>query len=285
VEPYSHTSCPRYLFLFLKGNLFSWGVVGYLDEISLEYDVISNYSIPVDFFNYTERRINPVIDAQVVFQFVTATQIKNDDDSWWYQYQFLFYCFYGNAHPNLVGQPILNTDVDVASENQRTLKLLSVQQRLNYYLRKGVDIVNSFQFRQLSLGVLGISMEDPTHSTTPFEDGPPTIPPTMLPTFEPNDDLLVNGTGTDTNTNGNSGGDIPSDGGDPNGDNVPLSSPTNNNNDNNSNNANSNNYYYDKNKRNPDGSFIESYRLYTSPVNVQLWVRTTTVVLLCVFCS
>jgi hypothetical protein len=155
--------------------MISWAVVGYLDEASFEYHVSSNLTIPLDFFNYTDRRINPVHDAEVIFQYATSEKIKINDANWWYQYQFVFYCFYGNAHVKKVGELILDDS-----------KLLTVKQDLNQYLRQGVELVNMFEFRESSFGILGLSVEDPRYSTTPFEDGPPTPAPTSIPTYAPN---------------------------------------------------------------------------------------------------
>jgi hypothetical protein len=153
----------------------SWAVVGYLDEISLEYSVKSNFSIPIDLLNHTERRINPIYDADVIFQFVISEQIQTLDASWWYQYQFVFHCLYGNADTQKVGQPIV--------EDAGMLRV--VKQNLNQYLREGVELVNLFDLRELSYGVLGLAVEDPRYAAVPFQDGPPTQPPTLVPTYVP----------------------------------------------------------------------------------------------------
>ena len=241
--------------------------MGFLDEISLEYDVLSNFSIPVDIFNYTERRTNPQnIDAQIIFQYVVSNKIKEGEASWWYQYQFIFYCFYGNAHVNRVGQPILNTDFDTNRNDNVTLKIKTVQQRLNHYLRYGIDIINVFNIQSASYGILGISIEDPTYSRTPFIDGPPTLPPTPSPSVyydaAINDDLLFNNTDVANTINGTQspGGGMnddrseDSDGGDI------VSAPFNNGATNQSMNGN-------------DDERFSEFVTFTSPINVQLWVR------------
>ena len=259
----------------LIGNLFSWGVVGFLDEISLEYDVLSNFSIPVDLFNYTERRQNPRnIDAQIIFQYVVSNKIKEHEASWWYEYQFIFYCYYGNAHINRVGKPILKTDLDNIKKDNGRLKLNSVRQRLNYYLRYGIDIINVFNIQPLSYGILGISIEDPTYSLTPFIDGPPTLPPTPSPSYYEtiNDDLLFNDTDPMTTTingtksNGGTGEDNNGSGDDD--DN--MSPPSGTGNDGVAKNESTYDNYPDK----TEGTYPE-FVTYTSPIDVQLWVRDT----------
>jgi hypothetical protein len=155
-------------------TIMSWAVIGYLDEISLEYSVKSNFSIPIDLLNHTERRINPIYDADVIFQFVISEQIQTLGASWWYQYQFVFHCFYGNADTRKVGHIVKDADM-----------LRVVKQNLNQYLREGVELVNLFELRQLSYGVLGLAVEDPRYADVPFQDGPPTQPPTLVPTYAP----------------------------------------------------------------------------------------------------
>jgi hypothetical protein len=156
-------------------TLISWAVIGYLDEASLEYKVQSNLTVPVDFFNYTERRPNPIYEAEVVFQSGVATAINNLDASVWYQYQFIFHCFYGNADPTQRGQPIVDPNA-----------LRRIRQLLNQYLRDGIALVNEvFDFRERSCGVLGVAIEDPRYATPPFQDGPPTPAPTWEPTVAP----------------------------------------------------------------------------------------------------
>ena len=258
------------------GNVFSWGVIGFLDEISLEYDVLSNFSTPVDLFNYTERRNNPTnIDAQIIFQYMVPTKIKENEASWWYHYRLVFYCYYGNAHVNRVGTPILNTDLDTMKKDNVTLKLRSVEQRLNYYLRQGVDIVNVFNIRSLSYNVLGFSMEDPIKSTTPFLDGPPTPPPTVSPSYynNENDDVLFNDTSQWNNDGAPPDGtdDERDESGDGEGTMHPPSSSQHGPN----NHSKVNDPYTNDQVTYPD--FIT----YTSPVNVQSWVRAALFCLLC----
>jgi hypothetical protein len=214
--------------------------------------------------NHTERRKNPSnIDAQVIFQYVVVNRIEQKDASWWYHYQFIFYCFYGNAHRDLVGKPILKTDYDPIKNDNVTLKLKSVQQRLNYYLRYGVDIINGFNIRSLSYGILGISVTDPKRSDIAFVDGPPTLPPTPPPSYDTDPSIISNGTKSPRGTDG-----IDSDDGDDD-ENDSMSPPSVTVNDGASNNQS--NSGTDPGN-NIDGSYSE-WITYTSPVNVQLWVR------------
>lgn len=258
-------------------NLLSWGVVGYLDEVSFEYDVTSNFSIPVDVFNYTERRGSYVTDASIVFQYVTATQVKNNNDvSWWFQYQLVFFCFYGSAHQDKVRQPITKYDMvsitttnGTSSTKSNIYKLRSIEQRLNYYLRECIDFVNLFEIRQLSYGVLGVSVQDPRESTTPFEDGPPTISPTMSPTYDTyNETEIPNGDGDSGSDEGDpdDGDGINED------DSIDIGNPEKNYTDGRGNDLPPpGSDGQDNNVNGPSGEYPDEYIIYTSPINVQDW--------------
>jgi hypothetical protein len=178
VVPCSHDSRWLYHSIFCNTEtLIAWAMIGYLDEASLEYKVQSNLSVPVDFFNYTERRSDPIYEAEVVFQRGVASPIRNLDAAVWYHYQFLFHCFYGNAYsaPQMMGQPI-----------QEPNALHYLRQQLNQYLRFGIALVNEAgAFRERSCGLLGLALEDPRYAAEPFRDGPPA--PTLVPTTVPRD--------------------------------------------------------------------------------------------------
>lgn len=116
-----------------------------------------------------------------------SNSIDQSDASWWWEYQFIFHCFYGNRYPDaLAGQPLLEATA-----------LQNVRHELTGLLRHGVAQVNYiFEFRELSVGLLGLAVEDPRSSGTPFVDGPPTPPPTAMPTSAlPNDAVYPGGSG------------------------------------------------------------------------------------------
>lgn len=170
--PCSHTKTIEYYFTMVV----KWAIVGYLNEASAEYNVKLDTTIPsLDaLFNGSNRHPNPAFQAEVVLQNTTTQIVQRHDASWWWSYQIIFYCFWGNANPRKSGQPLMNNTT-----------LRKVEQDLNRYLREGIEIFDSFDFPVLSRGILGLSVIDPRDSATPFQDGPPTEPPKSTPSHTP----------------------------------------------------------------------------------------------------
>jgi hypothetical protein len=154
----------------LVGNIFTWAIVGYLNEAaSLQYDVklnSTNTSI-YDFFNATDRRPRSSFEAEVVLQHTTTEKIECAE-GWWWQYNLTFHCFWGGVNPPKSG-PLME---------KATLQ--KIERELNKFLREGVATVNLFDFLELSNKVLGLSVDDP-RVTRGFIDLPSTQPPTSAP--------------------------------------------------------------------------------------------------------
>lgn len=129
----------------------------------------------LDVFNYTDPRRRG-FEARVVHQKTISEIIdKTDIESWWWHYHLIFYCFWEDVDATKSGQELIDD-----------AKLRKIKQDLNRYLRNGVQMVNSvFQFHELSRGLLGLAVEDPFKSTTPFIDGPATQPPSSTPSYTP----------------------------------------------------------------------------------------------------
>lgn len=149
--------------LSLLEALIAWIVTGYLDEMSPDYNIPSSTNLTLDFFNDTERRIDPPIyQADVVFQFVVASAIRSTPASVWYHYQFFLDCFYGNAYANHQGQPLNDTAA-----------VRRIEQQLQQYLHQGVALVHdAWDFRAQSCGLLGLATQDPRATDIPFVDEP-----------------------------------------------------------------------------------------------------------------
>jgi hypothetical protein len=111
---------------------------------------------------------------------------------------------------------------------------------------------------------LGISVTDPKRSDIAFVDGPPTLPPTPPPSYDTDPSIISNGTKSPRGTDGIDGDDDDDD--DENDSMSPPSVTVNDGATNNQSNSGTDP------GNNIDGSYSE-WITYTSPVNVQLWVR------------
>jgi hypothetical protein len=129
------------------------------------------------FNNSNHLIISPVAD--VVFQNTITERIELYDASWWWQYQLIFHCFWGDNTDVLLGGG--GNERRVSGTPIGNAKILrQIRRDLNRYLRNCIESVsNVLELTGQSRGVLGVSIEDPRTSMTPFLPGPPTPAPSF----------------------------------------------------------------------------------------------------------
>jgi hypothetical protein len=154
--------------------------VAYLNEASIDYNV--KLSVPIDLFNATDDYMPPNgYRAELVHEHVLPEAIEKKDANWWWKYTLIFHCYYGTGATGITANP--TSTLAEGTKITDPVELRRIQQELNMLLRQGMEIVATFELLQSSHGIVGFAVEDPRLSNTPFIDGPPTMPPTLAPTF------------------------------------------------------------------------------------------------------
>ena len=158
----------------------AWALVGYMKDVNELYDIgINSTTLESLLFGALSQQNGvEAYAAEVVFQEVLATNIWRDLATYWWRYDFIFYCYWGELwKPDRIGQPL---------DDPATLR--QIQSDLNRSLRRGLQLIdNAFNLWEQSTGVLGLSHIDPTTVDDPFADFLSTQAPfsTPAPTSTP----------------------------------------------------------------------------------------------------
>jgi len=160
----------------------SWFIIAYLKEDTFEYNVKLNSALENGFFGDTDN-LRPGRDyqADVVLQKVVPVKIKENLATYWWRYDFVFYCFWGGLHPSLKGQSL---------EDRDTLR--GVESDLNRSLRRGLQAMTyAFDLHAQSNGILGLSLIDPLTADNAFADVAASLAPTLAPSVSLDDDGTI----------------------------------------------------------------------------------------------
>jgi len=160
----------------------SWAVIAYLKEDTFEYNVKLNSTLENGFFGDAEN-LRPGRDyqADVVLQKVVPVNTKRDLATYWWRYDFVFYCFWGGLYPTLKGQSLEDRDT-----------LHRVESDLNRSLRRGLQAMTyAFDLHAQSNGILGLSLIDPLTSDNAFADVAASLAPTVAPSVSLDDDGTI----------------------------------------------------------------------------------------------
>lgn len=155
------------LIIFEKNKtamIITWAITGFLNDAAWQYDVST---VTGGSSNSTLQNDRTVLyNAEIIHQRTIPSEIKHNPASWWWRYDFIFYCYWGelnetgfNRNNESFGSPINDA-----------LTLDTIKNDLKKYLGEGLETLSVFDFHESSHGLLGMSQEDPRYSATPFID-------------------------------------------------------------------------------------------------------------------
>jgi hypothetical protein len=151
--------------IFLTGSLFTWAIIGFLNESSWEYDIENGIPLQSD----EEEKVQNAeskYNAMLVHNKTIPNDIVHNPASWWWKYDMVFDCYWGERnHENFNRN---NSDVGSKIDDEVTLRKIELD--LKRYLAQGIDTLNLFGIQEASRGLLALSQEDPRESDTPFKD-------------------------------------------------------------------------------------------------------------------
>jgi hypothetical protein len=125
--------------IFLTGSLFTWAIIGFLNESSWEYDIENGIPLQSD----EEEKVQNAeskYNAMLVHNKTIPNDIVHNPASWWWKYDMVFDCYWGERnHENFNRN---NSDVGSKIDDEVTLRKIELD--LKRYLAQGIDTLNLF---------------------------------------------------------------------------------------------------------------------------------------------
>jgi hypothetical protein len=155
--------------------LFTWVITGFLKDVALEFNIRTISDAGENSTTHDDQ--NSKFDAWLIHQLTNPQKIYSNQSSWWWQYDLIFLCFWGDGNRS----GFHRDDVSVGAPINDEQVFQKIQWTLKKYLAEGFGSLSDMGIREATRGLLAFSQENPINSDTPFIDHPITSFPTQSP--------------------------------------------------------------------------------------------------------